>query len=92
MANFKTGPREMTATLPLAGGNITLTYGYSILWTGEDYEVTVYEFDSTDQNITSFVDRANRGTLAHCIEFVKYILRRDIVRSAQDAIIIEEEI
>jgi hypothetical protein len=95
MANFRTGPREMTATMSFSAPRITeisLTYAYSILWTGEDYEVTVYEDEPVDNEVVQFVDRANRETLAHCVSFVKGVLKRDILQMAQDMVVFEEEI
>lgn len=91
MANFQTGLREMTATVHLLNGEVSLSYCYQILWTGDDYEVTVMsEPDETGQ--MEFIERANRETLAHCVAFVKNALRRDVVQMVQDRVVFEEEI
>lgn len=91
MANFQTGLRGMTASIQFANGEASLTYFYQVLWTGDDYEVTVMSEPSEDSTM-EFIERANRGTLAHCVAFVKNALRRDVVQMAQDRVVFEEEI
>lgn len=91
MSNFQTGLREITASVPLANGEVSLTYCYQILWTGDDYEVTVSS-EPDEEGQMEFIQRANKETLAHCVTFVKNVLRRDIVQMVQDRVVFEEEI
>ena len=87
--------QTMTATMSFSKPSLTeidLTYGYHILWTGEDYEVTVYEDEPVDHASIQFIDRATRPTIASCLSFVKHVLTRDMLRAAQDMVVIEEQI
>lgn len=94
MSNFTTGLREITASIAFSQPRpteISLTYCYQILWTGEDYEVTISaEPDETGQ--MDFIERSHWGTLAHCVEYVKRVLARDLAKSAENFVIFEEEI
>lgn len=93
MSNFSTGPRHMSASLTFSHPReveITLGYSYSILWTGEDYEVTVMS-EPDEEGQREFIDRATRPTLALCVSFVKTVLRRDILMMIENEMIVYSE-
>jgi hypothetical protein len=50
--------KYITGTLKLAEGKeFSLTYGYIVLWTGEDYELTIFEDEPVDHTTHEFVFR-----------------------------------
>lgn len=49
--------KSRTATLNSGNAEVSLTLSYIVLWTGEDYEVTVFDQEPPDNQTPEYIER-----------------------------------
>jgi hypothetical protein len=81
----------MTATLAHAKGEISLTFGYIVLWTGEDLEVTIVDPEPPNTESMEFIDRFHTVAVSSIPARVEAILRRELLKQCRDIITVEYE-
>lgn len=82
--------KKRTATLRLADKEVSVTVCYIILWTGEDYEVTVFNHDMSDSGNYEYISRFNVESAMYARARVDSVLRNEIKTMINDDITIDQ--
>lgn len=79
-----------SASVKIGTTEISVTVGYMVLWTGEDFEVTVVDPEPPDNETPEYLERFNVEALQYIPVRVNAVLRR-LVKDQIDQYIVMED-
>jgi hypothetical protein len=84
--------KEVTGTITTSGVEHSVTFGYVVFWTGEDYEVTVVDVEPPDDEHPEFINRMLTSNPEDAAPFCKGEITKYLSQIAGNAVTFEEEL